>query len=160
MRSRRSAWSASVSPSSARHPFWRQFLPCTTPFLTPKPQSGRNRLGKTRDNLSVGKRARFGSVALSRRGARSLILPIMVMAVFAGTVASAAIGGIAGAQEISVTRLQRDIAENSRRLDELARQIDDATRREQALNAEIDATQSRIETTRFYASNIKAQVQA
>jgi flagellum-specific peptidoglycan hydrolase FlgJ len=96
---------------------------------------------------------------LSRRGACILISSLITLAVIAGTVATAANGGVAGAQEISVTRLQRDIAENSRRIDELARQIDDATRRERALNAEIAATQARIETTRFFAANIKAQVQ-
>ena len=93
---------------------------------------------------------------MSRRGACIFIC----LAVGAGAVASAAPGGVAAAQEISVTRLQRDIADNSRRIDDLARQIDEATRREQALNAEIEATQARIETTRFYAGTIKAQVQA
>ena len=44
---------------------------------------------------------------MSRRGACILIL----VAVTAGPVASALPGGFAGAQEISVTRLQRDIAE-------------------------------------------------
>jgi flagellum-specific peptidoglycan hydrolase FlgJ len=93
---------------------------------------------------------------VSRRGACILIS----LAVVAGTFASAAPGGVAGAQEeISVTRLQRDIADNSKRIDDLARQIDEVTRREQALNAEIDATQNRLDTTRFYAANIRADVQ-
>jgi hypothetical protein len=55
--------------------------------------------------------------------------------------------------------LQRDIAENSRRIDELARQIEEATRREQALIAELEATQARLDTTRFYQSNLRAQLQ-
>jgi len=93
---------------------------------------------------------------VSRRGAFSLMLSVMVIA---GSVASGASGGVAAAQELSVTRLQRDIAENSRRIDELARQIDEASRREQALNAEIEATQARLDTTRFYAAGIRAQVQ-
>ena len=97
---------------------------------------------------------------MSRRGAWILISPVIVVAVIAGSVGIAGFGGVAGAQEISVTRLQRDIAENSRRIDDLARQIDEATRREHALNAEIEATQARIDTTRFFASNIKALVQA
>jgi len=92
---------------------------------------------------------------LSRRGACIFIC----LTVIAGSVAYVLPVGVAAAQEVSVTRLQRDIAENSRRIDELARQIDEATRREQALNAEIEATQARIETTRFYAANIKAEVQ-
>jgi hypothetical protein len=96
---------------------------------------------------------------LSRRGAGILILPLVV-AVTACWAASVAPGGVAAAQEISVTRLQRDIAENSRRIDELAREIEEATRREQALHAEIEATQARIDTTRFYAATIRAQVRA
>jgi len=96
---------------------------------------------------------------VSRRGACILILPIVVMAMIAGSVASEPFGGVAGAQEISVTRLQRDIADNSKRIDDLARQIDEVTRREQALNAEIEATQNQLDTARFYAANIRADVQ-
>jgi flagellum-specific peptidoglycan hydrolase FlgJ len=84
---------------------------------------------------------------------------ILILVVVAGMLASALPGGVAGAQEISVTRLQRDIAENSRRIDELAKQIEEATRREQALVAEIEATQARLDTTRFYQSNLRAQLQ-
>lgn len=58
-----------------------------------------------------------------------------------------------------MTRLQRDIAENSRRIDELAREIDDAGRREQQLTAEINATEARVATTRFYEVNIRDQIQ-
>lgn len=59
-----------------------------------------------------------------------------------------------------MTRLQRDIAENSRRIDELAREIDDAGRREQQLTAEIAATESRIDSAQFYEAGIRALIQA
>jgi flagellum-specific peptidoglycan hydrolase FlgJ len=84
---------------------------------------------------------------------------VLVVFVSAGLVASGFAGGSASAQEISVTRLQRDIAENSRRIDELARQIEEATRREKQLTAEIAATEMRIEQTRFFADTIRAEVQ-
>jgi hypothetical protein len=68
-------------------------------------------------------------------------------------------GSVTAAQEISVTRLQRDIADNSRRIDDLSRQIDDATRRENQLNAEITAAETQLATTRANADNVRADVQ-
>ena len=94
---------------------------------------------------------------MARRKPCILIVPIMV--VVAGLVAGGLPGGDAAAQELSVTRLQRDIAENSRRIEELARQIDAATRREQALHAEIEATLARLDTTRLYMAIVHAAVQ-
>lgn len=71
-------------------------------------------------------------------------------------------GGTAAAQdaegEISVTRLQRDIAENSRRIDELGREIDDATRRERQLAAEIGATETHLTQTREQADGVRAEL--
>lgn len=88
----------------------------------------------------------------ARRSARIAGVAIAVLAV------STLSGGDTAAQEVSVTRLQREIAENSRRIDELGREIDDATRRERQLAAEIDATSTQIEATRALADGVRAEL--
>ena len=93
---------------------------------------------------------------MSRRNApfRTFVTALVI-----GVVASAFPGRIAGAQEVSVTRLQRDIAENSSRIDQLGREIAEATRRLGQLDADIASTESQLETARAYADGIRTEVQ-
>ena len=86
---------------------------------------------------------------------RARILCLIVVAVVLG-----AVGGVVGAQEVSVTRLQRDIADNARRIDDLGREIDDAGRRERQLTAEIDATETQLQATRAQADDVRAELRA
>ena len=83
----------------------------------------------------------------------------LALVLVTGFVAGGVSGGVAAGQELSVTRLQRDIAENSRRIDELAREIDDAGRRDQQLRTEIEATETRLATTRFFEDIVRGQIQ-
>lgn len=87
-----------------------------------------------------------------------MVLVVLVMT--APAVVSSPVGGTvrAHAEELSVTRLQRDIAENSRRIDELGREIDDAGRRERSLTAEIGATEVHLERTRAEADALRAEL--
>ena len=66
----------------------------------------------------------------------------------------------AGAQEISVTRLQRDIADNSARIDDLTRQARDAQARADVLATDIDATQTHLDQTRLHAVALKEQIRS
>ena len=86
-------------------------------------------------------------------------IPVLLLALVAGMVASLVPVSVAGAQEVSVTRLQRDIADNSKRIDDLGREIDDAGRRQRQLEAEIAATEGRLQTARDLSDGIRAQIQ-
>lgn len=91
---------------------------------------------------------------MTRRIACTLIALLLASSA-ASVVAGAARSSPAGAQEVSVTRLQRDIAENSRRIEDLAREIDDAARRERQLSAEIAATETQLVATRQQAEDAR-----
>ena len=84
---------------------------------------------------------------------------IVLLALAAGLGASVLPVIGADAQEVSVTRLQRDIADNSQRIDDLGREIDDAGRRERQLEAEIAATEAQLQTARDLNDGIRAQLQ-
>ena len=89
-----------------------------------------------------------------------LIVTAVVVSTAVGTTALLASGGAAGAQEVSVTRLQRDIADNAKRIDDLGREIDDAGRRERQLTAEIDATATQLQSTRDQADGLREELRA
>ena len=86
-------------------------------------------------------------------------IPVLLLALVAGLVASVVPSTAARAQELSVTRLQRDIADNATKIDALGREIDDAGRRERQLNAEIAATEGQLETARNLSDGIRTQIQ-
>jgi len=66
----------------------------------------------------------------------------------------------ADAQEVSVTRLQREIADNSARIDELGRVAAEAQRRVETLGTEIDATQVRVFLTSQQSAAVREEMRA
>lgn len=79
-------------------------------------------------------------------GCTARVVPVVV--VLLGLALVGPVGtGSAAAQEISVTRLQREIADNSARIDELGRAAADAQRRSEGLGTEIASTEVRVYLT-------------